>query len=189
MFGVVNFSNKPILRFYSVLSRFEWIERWQLLAVCVDKLFQQDADGVRKQALRLLAVREYGFCELINRLKQRGCCYEDAYATVEWLRDQGMQNDDRFAEAYVRGRLQRGFGPLRITQELRNKNISDTLIAAQVNMSDEQWIEHLSKVREGKYGKPLPVSDRDKMKQYRFLQYRGFSNVHISRLFRVDSAC
>jgi regulatory protein len=107
-------------------------------------------------------------------------------AVVEQLRDEGLQSDDRFTEAYVHSRVQRGFGPVRIRQELRERSISDELIALHLKINDSLWNEEVRQVREKKYGKVLPSTYQDKMKQSQFLQYRGFTSEQIKRIFRTD---
>lgn len=109
-------------------------------------------------------------------------------AVVEQLRDEGLQSDDRFTEAYVHGRVQRGYGPVRIRLELRERSISDELIALHLEINDPHWNEEVRHLREKKYGKVLPSSYQEKMKQSKFLQYRGFTSEQIRRIFRTDEA-
>jgi len=139
--------------------------------------------------LRLLSRREHSFSELVRKLS---AAYngnrEGIRAVVEQLRGEGLQSDDRFTEAYIHSRLQRGFGPVRIRQELRERGISDELIALYLDASDPQWNEQVCHVRKKKYGKLVPISYQDKMKQSQFLQYRGFTSEQIRRIFRTDEA-
>lgn len=136
--------------------------------------------------MRLLSTREHSFSELVRKLNKNDDCYEDVITVIEQLRDEGLQSDDRFTEAYVHSRLQRGFGPVRIKQELREKNISAELMDLYLQENDTRWDEQLRQVREKKYGKLVPTSYPDKMKQSQFLQYRGFTSEQIRRIFRPD---
>lgn len=147
---------------------------------------QQAVRTIFDRALKWLVVREYGFNELVNRLQRYRYCDEDILAAVTLLRDQDLQSDDRFTEAYVHSRLEKGFGPLRITQELRNKGISGDLIAVWVDILNDKWMQQLHRVRERKYGDALPTNYQDKMRQCQFLQYRGFSSEQIQQLFRMN---
>ncbi len=134
----------------------------------------------------LLSRREHSFGELIRKLATGDNSREDVLAIVEQLRDEGLQSDDRFAEAYVHSRIQRGYGPVCIRQELRERNISDDLISVHVQVNDDFWDEQVRQVREKKYGMTLPKSYTDKMKQSQFLQYRGYTSEQIRRIFRPD---
>ena len=136
--------------------------------------------------MRLLATREYGFSELLCKLSKNDDCHDDILAVIERLRDEALQSDDRFTAAYVRSRQERGFGPVRIKQELRARNISDELMILHLQEDDDKWNEQLRQVREKKYGKLVPISYPDKMKQSQFLQYRGFSSEQIRQIFRTD---
>ena len=137
----------------------------------------------------MLSRREHSFSELVRKLSSGDDgCSEDVQAVVEQLRDGGLQSDDRFTEAYVHSRLQRGFGPVRIRQELSERNISDELIALHLEANNPHWNEQVRQVREKKYGKLVPTSYQDKMKQSQFLQYRGFTSEQIRLIFRTDEA-
>jgi len=138
--------------------------------------------------LRLLSRREHSVSELVRKLNKGDKCSEDVLAVVEQLRDEGLQSDDRFTEAYVHSRVQRGYGPVRIRLELRERSISDELIALHLEINEPHWNEEVRHLREKKYGKVLPSSYQEKMKQSKFLQYRGFTSEQIRRIFRTDEA-
>jgi regulatory protein len=138
--------------------------------------------------LRLLSIREHSVSELVRKLNKGDKCSEDVLAVVEQLRDEGLQSDDRFTEAYVHSRVQRGYGPVRIRLELHERSISDELIALHLEINDPHWNEKVRHLREKKYGKVLPSSYQEKMKQSKFLQYRGFTSEQIRRIFRTDEA-
>jgi regulatory protein len=136
--------------------------------------------------MRLLSTREHSFSELERKLNKNDDCHDDVLAVIEQLRDEDLQSDDRFTEAYIHSRLQRGFGPVRIRQELRERSISDELISLHLQINNPQWNKQVRQVREKKYGKLVPTSYPDKMKQSQFLQYRGFTSEQIRQIFRTD---
>ena len=149
--------------------------------------------ALRQRALRLLSKREYGFTELVNKLKPHAEASDqdkqprdNLLQVVEQLRDEGLQSDARFAESYVYQRMRKGFGPVRIRQELQDRQISNSLIDSYLAMDQSQWQEQAARVREKKYGQAIPASDQDRAKQATFLQYRGFSEDHINQLFKSD---
>jgi regulatory protein len=94
---------------------------------------------------------------------------------IEELRTQGLQSDNRFTEVFVHSRIERGYGPVRIVQELRRRSISDDLINQFVNIHESKWEQRACRVREKRFGQKLPSDFKDKAKQSRFLQYRGFT--------------
>lgn len=133
---------------------------------------------VRVAAMDLLARREHSLRELHNKLERR--FPEDQVAqALQTLAAEGLQSDSRFAEAFVRQRSQRGYGPLRIRQELRQRGISDALVAETLESCDVDWYEALEGVVERKYGGHPATDLKEKARRQRFLLYRGFAGEQI----------
>lgn len=147
---------------------------------------EQTADPavIRAAAMDLLARREHGEQELARKLRARGF---EADATVDALQQliaDGLLSDERFAEAFVHSRFQRGAGPQKIRAELRERGIDDVLISHSIEALDEDWQARLREVREKKFGASLPGDFRERSRQMRFLQQRGFSTEQITRVLR-----
>ena len=87
-------------------------------------------------------------------------------------------------ESYIQYRERRGQGPLKIRAELRERGIDDTAIDGILEVYADQWRELAGQVREKKFGASLPVDFRERSRQMRFLQQRGFTAEQISGLFR-----
>ena len=87
-----------------------------------------DPKFARKKAMDFLALREYGQKELINKLRSKGFSDEISSSVVERLTEDGLQNDSRFIESFIRSRIKQGKGQLKITQELEQKNLPSQLI-------------------------------------------------------------
>ena len=90
---------------------------------------------VRDIAVRYLTRREYGIEELRQKLLQRGSDSAIAEKVVSELAEENLVSDQRFTEMYVRMRMRRLFGPLKIRGELRSRGISDFLIAKEMSLS------------------------------------------------------
>ena len=130
---------------------------------------------VRRQALALLARREYSLQELTTRLLRKGHGAEVVEQVLTALEQGRLLSDERFAEAYVTGRRNKGFGPQRIAQELRERGVAPDLIADYVDESDRCWLQQAVSVRRKRFGAAVPGDYQGRVKQARFLQYRGFS--------------
>jgi len=128
----------------------------------------------KNHALRLLARREYSAKELRDTLTAKGHALTPVESAIHQLQAQNLQSDQRFAEAYSRSRQQRGFGPLRIQQELKQKGIDAELINQVLNNCETPWEQAIEKVRAKRFGNDLPSDNNDIAKQMRFLNYRGF---------------
>ena len=68
----------------------------------------------RQVALGLLARREHAARELIIKLVGRGMPESEAEGLVNELVRRGLQSETRFVEEFVRSRIRRGAGPVKI---------------------------------------------------------------------------
>lgn len=132
-----------------------------------------DKASVYSAAVELLSRRDYSRCELERKLLSR--CPESVllYQVLDELADKGWQSDERFAHVFARSRCQRGHGPLRIRQDMRQKGLSDSVIEQCLSALDIDWFELALAAAQKKY-QSLHKDPRWREKLYRFLGYRGF---------------
>ena len=128
----------------------------------------------RKKAMDYLARREHSRGELTAKLEKAGFEPDIIDDTVARLIEDGLQSDARFAEAHVASRVRQGKGPVRIRAELSERGVAGTAIESALEASDTDWVGLAREVRVRKFGEALPGEFREKAKQMRFLQYRGF---------------
>lgn len=138
-----------------------------------------DLEKVRLQAVRFLARREYCEKELTNKLTSRGASLESAQQAVGELRDRDMINDARFAQALVRVRMSKGYGPIKIKNELRQKGVSSDLIESSLDFDSDVWRDQIAGVLDRKYKDVPPADFTEWAKRARFLQSRGYSTSQI----------
>jgi len=132
------------------------------------------------RAVGLLARREHSAYELKQKLAKLDVTEDEVEQVIEQLQQAGLQSDIRFAENYVRYRSQRGQGPLRIKQELNERGVTSEITDDQINQLDIDWYELAHNVRCKRFGEANPDDFKERAKQQRFLQYRGFSHDHIN---------
>jgi regulatory protein len=128
---------------------------------------------VTATAYDLLALRDHSTLELRRKLVRRGFDDVAVAATIVELTERGLLDDRRFAVDYAAYRSRKGFGPLRIRAELRERGIADDAITNAVCDDDDLWRERLRDVATGKFGAP-PEDRRTMARQARFLEQRGF---------------
>ncbi len=126
-----------------------------------------------------LARREYGFEELTKKLADKGYRRSVVEDELARLSDEGLQSDSRFAEAFVQSRINQGKGPVRIRADLAGRGIRDGVIEAALEGAACDWFELAGRERDKKFGRMAPADFREKARQMRFLQYRGFESDHI----------
>ena len=118
-------------------------------------------------------------------MRHRGFGRDAVDTVLETLAEQGYLSDERFAEAYARSRVGRGFGPLRIRAELRQRGVTDPLVELVMQRIADRWVEVMRGAHDKKFGNG-PVRDRqERLRRARFLEYRGFP-VEWVRRFLFD---
>jgi regulatory protein len=156
-----------------------------------EKYPAESADTVNPRDLRLaamdlLARREHLQRELQRKLRKRFADHTLIDDIIRQLAEEGLQSDERFCESYVNQRSSKGYGPERIRMELRQKGAPADLAALALDGLEVDWLELARGTRSKKFGDALPVEFREKSRQLRFLQYRGFSGDTISRVLDFD---
>jgi regulatory protein len=136
-------------------------------------------------AVAMLARRDLASSELALRLEGRGFSREDIEAAVASLREEGMVDDARYAQAQVLSRSERGQGPLRIRNHLLGAGVPPPLVEAALAEGPD-WAALAAEVRQRRFGSESPRGESDAAQQARFLQYRGFSGEQIRRVTGVD---
>jgi regulatory protein len=140
------------------------------------------AKEIRRKAMDLLARREHSVAELRRKLLDKGYDKTAVDEQLQTLERENLLSDRRFTESYVNYRSKKGFGPLRIKQELKETGISEALSLEYLDDS-EFWRSLAKNVREKRFGATPPRDYKDKARQLRFLQYRGFNNDQLRGLF------
>ena len=137
---------------------------------------------VRLAAMNLLARREHSVRELRNKLKRRFPDDSMIDEQIARLTSQNLQSNLRFAESYARQRISRGYGPVRVREELRERGASGLDIAAAMNELQVDWFAAASEVILKKFGALAPSDIKEKARRARFMQYRGFTAEHYQKL-------
>jgi regulatory protein len=135
--------------------------------------------------LRYLTRREHGEIELARKLRAKGFEDQEIQSALELLISEGYLNNTRFAQNYTRSRLNSGWGPVIIVQELLSKGLPDFIIESTMEDFKREWDAVATGVRTKKFGSKMPSNFQEKAKQMRFLQYRGFSQAHIKHVFEM----
>ncbi len=150
------------------------------------------ATDVRRAAMDSLARREHTRQELFDKLSRKFADAPDGLidTQLDRLAAEGLQSDQRMAEAFTRSRVRRGQGPVRIRMELKQKGVDQSLIDVTLDHAtlDEaplDWSLLASEVAHRKYADLERASSdpRFRGKVSRFLQQRGFTFEQFNHLF------
>ena len=147
-----------------------------------------DPNHSHAYAVALLARRDYSSRELRQKLKARGYLEIAIEPVVEELLAMNKINDRRYGANVVAYRARRGQGPVRIRSELRKAGVSAEDVEAAVAGDEDapDFIQRARETRARKFGPEIPKTWKERAKQARFLQYRGFSNDHIRAALEGD---
>ena len=146
--------------------------------------------SLRGRALQYLARREYSRAELRGKLHSYAQAGDDfgqghsdvLEALLDDLTARGWLSDARAATQLLHAKRGR-FGMQRITHELRQKGIAEELISAALPALKESELDAAREVWQRKFG-TQPQDAREKAKQMRFLQSRGFGFDVIIQVLR-----
>ncbi len=134
------------------------------------------------KAQELLARRDHGSQELINKLKQRGFPDDEIAAAVKRLFEKGILDDEAFAERLTEELfLRRGYGYHMILLRLRKKGLDSDLCQRMVKNffsgidNDEMTAVILRLLARRQAREP------DKSRLFAWLKRRGFRSDEIKR--------
>ncbi|MFT7560075.1 MAG: regulatory protein [Flavobacteriales bacterium] len=144
-----------------------------MVTIAMDDL--PDYQKLKNTAIYYLSRREYSKQELLDKLYRK---YGNTSFTEKLLNDletDGLQDDERFTEVFVRYRIGQGKGPMKIQQELKQKGISGELVDTYLDFDESYWVERAKELLDRKFS-ALSCDDlKAKAKKVRFLVSRGFS--------------
>ena len=138
----------------------------------------RDIQSAKRIAYLLLKFRARSEKEIRDRLKQKGFPSEIIAQVIEYLYRLKYLNNREFAIAWVNSRLVKPLGLGRITLELRQKGISNEIIAETLDNIRGKYREYdtvlaLAKV---KLNKMKGIEDaKARRRIYTFLAHRGFN--------------
>ncbi len=124
--------------------------------------------------IALLARRDYASGELRAKLIDKGHGVTEVEAVVAEFCAQRLIDDARYAERFVAYKAARGQGPVRIRMDLKALGLPVELIDAAL-ASGPDFPTLAAAARARKFGARAPKEFKEKARQSRFLQYRGFS--------------
>jgi regulatory protein len=128
-------------------------------------------------AIQLLARREYSRAELACKLQQKSFQPDEITVCLDTLAEQNLQSDERFAESFIRSRIFRGQGVIRIKGELRQRGVDqETLRTALASVEEREavdWFELACDTLRRRFSTPGDTP-KERAKRERFLATRGF---------------
>jgi len=132
--------------------------------------------------MKYLARREHSRGELRQKLLPHVQEGEDLDAVLDELEKRNWLSDARAATQLVDAKRNR-FGSQRIAHELRQRGIGEAMIAGELPDLKASDLQIALEVWQRKFGTP-PQDAKEKARQMRFLQSRGFSTDVILKVLK-----
>jgi regulatory protein len=141
-----------------------------------------DPKSAHAFAIAYLARRDFSAADLRRKLKDQGFAESAIEPVLIELESSNVINDGRFGDNVVAQRARRGQGPARIRQELKRSGLNSEAIQTTMDKAKDDGPDFISLARAArtrKFGSEIPKDWKERSRQARFLQYRGFSTDHI----------
>ncbi len=134
----------------------------------LEKLYQETLEA----AARLLSYRALSVSALRDKLLARGCQEDAVDYALAYLEAHGFLDDQKYAESTVRSYKRRGYGTLRIRQELRRRGVDEAAASEVLEDATPDWDAMEALLEKRLHG---DLSDRKEVnKAIAALQRRGF---------------
>lgn len=138
-----------------------------------------------KRAFKFLSYRPRSEAEVHAKLTRLGFPQKSVETALEKLRSLNLLDDETFARGWARGRAEgRGYGPLRIERELRQKGIEKSLVSQVVRetFGQQEGKERARALLEKRF-RGQDLGDRKIFNRaIAFLQRRGYRNAVIAEV-------
>jgi regulatory protein len=142
--------------------------------------------SVRARAVAALARHEYSRAELRAKLIAAGAAPQETDAALDEVAALGYLSDARYAQAEV-SRKAGTHSRRAIAESLKAKGVATDIAAAALATTDVDDRDVMVALWRRRFG-AAPANQREKARQVRFLQSRGFALSAILRLLRDPPA-
>ena len=144
-------------------------------------------DEAFKRAVKFLSYRARSESELQAKLGQAGFSPKIVASTLEKLRSLKLIDDEVFARSFAHARIEnRGYGPLRLERELRQKGVAKALVARLIEetFARSGGKERARSLLERRFrGKDLSEA-KNLRRAVGFLRRRGYRDAVIGEILK-----
>jgi len=142
--------------------------------------------SINEVAIGLLSRREHSILEIKRKLKQKSFEDDEIEQVVQRLLENNLLSEERFTESYINMRKRKGYGPVRIAQELRQRGVGEDFFESFLDRGNVEWRHVMQRQHEKKYGNELADEYAEKVKRAKYLQGRGFPLDWVFKLNSID---
>jgi len=145
----------------------------------------EQTKACRNWAMDLLSRREHSRLELERKLLARSYAQAPVDQVLDALESEGLLAEERFVESFIRSRVGKGQGPTRIRADLLQRGIEESAAQVGLQEANPDWASLAVQARQKRFGRHAPGDFKERARQARFLQYRGFEMEQINAALDV----
>ncbi len=154
-------------------------------------------------ACRILGIREHSEKQIRTKLIKKGFESKDVAQAIKFLYQESWLSNERFCGSFIRSRVSKGQGKIRIEFELIQNEVAQNLINEAFENENIDWQIECEKVLgkkissihstnifsvigESTNDKNIENNEldfKDKLKIERFMKYRGFETSQVRKAF------
>jgi regulatory protein len=138
--------------------------------------------SLKARAIGYLARREYARAELRDKLLATGSTPDEVDPVLDDLAAAGYLSDERFAHALVRQKSA-GYSKRSIAHALKARGVAGDVATGALDGVEADDAATMVALWRRRFGQ-APANDRERARQVRFLQSRGFGLSAIFKLLR-----
>jgi len=116
-------------------------------------------------------------------LQQKKYAIDEIQQVLDVLMEEKLLSDIRFVTNYIHYRKNRGFGPMHIYAELRERGVDKEVIEEHLAINDNTWIDVVHALWQKRFKNQIPEDYKMRVKQMRFLLTRGFTREQIEYFY------
>ena len=140
------------------------------------------------KAISMLAKRDLSQHELRRKLENAGYVGAALDTALSRLVQRHEQDDARFAATVLRNRVRQGYGPLRISTELKTHGLMETAIQQLLDEAEVDWTALASRQLRRRYGDQMCADCAESARRSRFLLRRGFPSFIVREAIQVTGS-
>lgn len=145
-----------------------------------------DLKKLKVKALAWLGRQEYSIAKFKRKLIDIEATEEQIEAIVAEFTGQNWLSEQRYCEGFVRGRVSKGQGKIRIINDGRGHGLDEETLKQALTDNQTDWFEQARLTYYKRFG-DTPYKDiKEKAKRLRFMQYRGFTMEQVNYAMTPD---
>lgn len=143
---------------------------------------KQQQISLKSKALDFLSRRDYGYNELYTKLQKYSEDFDEIKQVLDDLKNKKLLSEERYINSYLRSK-QAKYGIRKIRYDLLQKNVDADILEEMLANNTSNEYEAAYAIWQRKFGTPA-IDTKERLRQIRFLQSRGFSSNVISKIIK-----